>query len=217
MQDDLANLVFPVLTYGVELRERLLQGARPQLATEQATLKRLLGSEAGRRQQDFAGDAQSHSRSGGKAGDFLGVRYALTCWLDELFVLDSPWEVEWAERTLEAALYRSNDRDWMFWEQARRTEGRPGSDALEGYFLCVMLGFRGQLRGQTANLHEWVNAAKVQLGKKQRRQPPKLPSQSDPTTNVPPLRGREQLQQMSRVASLALVLLVVIVVVLLWR
>ena len=72
---------------------------------------------------------------------FLGVRYGLTCWLDELFILYSPWERLWNERKLEASLYGTNDRAWRFWEQARLAESRAGSSALEVFYLCVILGF----------------------------------------------------------------------------
>src|SRR5262245_17084398 len=108
MQDEIANQVYAVLSYGLDVKERLQHGAQLDLDTEQATLKGLLGSDsAARRHGDFGGDQMDRSvfRGAGaadaaKAGTdhFLGIRYALTCWLDELFIMDSPWETQWNGR-----------------------------------------------------------------------------------------------------------------------
>src|SRR5437868_4838997 len=132
MRDEIADLVHPVLSYGLQVKERLERKEPLDLGTEQAALKGLLLTELeARRLVDFGGEVGSETRSGGmsradmgRRGSeaFLGIRYALACWLDELFILDSPWGREWNERKLEASLYGSNDRAWAFWEQARRAE-----------------------------------------------------------------------------------------------
>src|SRR5262249_62306200 len=105
---------------------------------------------------------------------FLGIRYALVCWLDEIFILDSPWASEWNERKLEEGLYGTNDRAWKFWEQARKAEARPGTDALEVYYLCVVLGFRGDLRNAPERLAGWRNTieSRIAKGQGQERQGP---------------------------------------------
>src|SRR5947209_13972033 len=110
----------------------------------------LLTESEARRHPDFGGEgerpAQTPASEAAPAGrPFLGVRYALACWLDELLILNSPWSAAWNERKLEAALYGTNDRAWKFWEQAELAAARPTTDALEGFFLCVVLGFRGEL------------------------------------------------------------------------
>ncbi len=153
MQSQLANLVHPVISYGLDLQARLKSGARPNLEHEQTILKDLLLSEfEARRWTDYGGDfgrggepSVSHRAVGQRIGNhFLGVRYALVGWLDELFTCDSPWAALWNEQKLEVELYGTNDRAWKFWEQARLAQARPGSEALEVMFLCVMLGFRGE-------------------------------------------------------------------------
>ena len=109
MRDEIANLVHPVLTYGVDLKDRLDRGEDPNLESEQAHLKGLLLSDSeARRHGDFGGEGDAHSMvsvvgatrggdSGRRGGSdhFLGVRYALACWLDELFILGSSWESAW--------------------------------------------------------------------------------------------------------------------------
>ena len=202
MRRQLAELVQPVIEFGLKLKERLESGQPLVLETEQAILKgMLLSATEARRLIDFGGergrDAKTHGQSSAadtgsdKSEQFLGVRYALVCWLDELFILDSPWESKWNERKLEAALYGTNDRAWKFWAQANQAESRPGSDSLEVFLLCVMLGFRGQLRERPDRLKTWITSTKSRILSSLRRSweyPPEL----DPPTHVPPLHGGER-------------------------
>jgi type VI secretion system protein ImpK len=217
MQDDLGNLVHPVFAYGLNLRDRLDRGAAPALASEQAALKTLLQSDHdAARWAEFGGeeerqglafrpepDGEGRPASGER---FLGARYALACWLDELFILYSPWEAAWNERKLEVALYGSNDRAWKFWDQARLAETRPTTDALEVFFLCVMLGFRGELRDDPDRLRAWVGAAQARLSRPDPEWP--HPPELEPPTNVPPLHGRDRFRQMAYVGGMVLLLLV---------
>jgi type VI secretion system protein ImpK len=216
MQEEVANLVHPVLTYGLRLRERLEAGESPVLEVEQAALKGLLLSESeARRLPTFGGDAPpvvlpaaerapEHGRREG--GQFLGIRYALVCWLDELFTLDSPWEARWTEWKLEAALYGTNDRAWRFWEQAEAAEIRPEGDALEVFFLCVMLGFCGELREEPDRLSAWVTATQARLVQA-RGQDWAAPPELDPPVHVPPLWDQERLQRLLLAGGVALLLL----------
>lgn len=206
MREEIASLVHPVIRYGLRLKERLAAGEAPLLDIEQAALKGLLQTEVeARRYTSFGGDTRGEE--GGDRGAFLGLRYALVCWLDEVFTIDGPWQAQWNERKLEADLYGSNDRAWKFWEQARLAESRPESDPLEVSFLCVMLGFSGELRNQPDRLRQWVAATQARVAQI-RGQEWAYPAELDPPTFVPPLRGRERLQRM--VISGGLVLLVLI-------
>ena len=64
---------------------------RPSLMTEQAALKGLLGSATQTAPWDSDGNPVNVSQAGaGARSNFLGIRYGLTCWLDEIMV-DSPW------------------------------------------------------------------------------------------------------------------------------
>ena len=42
MREEIAKVIHPVLSYGLELRERVLRGEKPNLDREQQTLTRLL-------------------------------------------------------------------------------------------------------------------------------------------------------------------------------
>jgi type VI secretion system protein ImpK len=198
MQDAISNLVHPILAYGLGLKARLDRGESPTIEIEQAALKGMLQSEIeSRRYAAFGGDVEKSAEEGrGRGGQsFLGIRYALTCWLDELFIVDSKWSTAWNERKLELALYGTNDRAWKFWVQARLAEGR-GIDALEGYLLCVMLGFRGEFRDEPDRLGAWVTAAQTQVGRGYGQKWP-APPELDAPSNVPPLHGAERLRTLA--------------------
>ena len=61
---------------------------------------------------------------------FLGMRYALACWLDEILI-DAGWR-EWDENKLESALYRTNIRYSNFWNQARLADAIPWASTRPG-------------------------------------------------------------------------------------
>jgi hypothetical protein len=215
MQDKIARQVHLVFGHGLELKERLERGEQPSFEAEQAKLRGLLlaGDSDLRYQTDYAGEAagqgtspQSIRTSQGalRGGEpFLGIRYALACWLDEIFVLDTagPWAGRWEASMMEVNLYGgSSQRGWRFWEQAKKAEARPGTDALEVFLWCVMLGFKGEPSAAGVNLPQWVENVRkrVLTGYGQEFQ---QPPEKDPPTFVPVLRGRERFGTMLRVAA----------------
>jgi type VI secretion system protein ImpK len=219
MREEIANLVHPVLARGLDLRERLLRGEEPTFEAEQAALLGLLlGEREARRWPEYGGDdfAPVSASEVSPAGPFLGARYALVCWLDEMFILDTPWSQRWNESKLEMRLYATNDRAWKFWEQARLAAERQGVDALEAFFVCVMLGFTGDHGDGSAELTSWIAATREQLrrtGQGQWRSPPGM----ELATSVPPLRGRAALRRMLLVASAVLLAAVPVVALFLAR
>jgi type VI protein secretion system component VasF len=81
---------------------------------------------------------------------------------------------------------------------------RPTTDALEVFYLCAMLGFRGELGDAPEKLANWQAAASARLSRVPAWTPPPA---LDPPTDVPLLRGRAKLQRMVFVAGLALLLI----------
>src|SRR5262245_474207 len=135
MHEHTARLVFPVFRYALRVLGHLRLG-RLDMRHEQGALRGLVK----------AADAATSRAVNGEVGDgYLGVGYPLACWLDEVFILDpaSPWREAWTENSLEFALCRSQERAVKFWEQARQAELRGDADAVEVFYLCMMLGFRG--------------------------------------------------------------------------
>jgi len=219
MREDVSNLVHKVLMAGLELKEQLDRGESPDFEKEQAKLKGLLGDADARRYPEFIGDVVPDntllggrggaSPTGRTAGDyFLGIRYALACWLDEIFILDSPWSAHWNEDSLEFSLYGMRERAYRFWDQARRAETRPG-DPLEAFFLCTMLGFRGDFRDQPDQLQNRVTSMHALISKSQGGDW-QSPEEIEPPTFVPPLRGRDMLQRMVMVGGAVLLCLILI-------
>src|SRR5947209_2423020 len=124
MREDIAELVHAVFRIGFDLKERFasrepvdLEGARRDLLTR---LNDPRLSETGK--------------------DDLGARFALVCWIDEVLIDDSEWGQKWSKNSLEYQLYQTHERAHLFWDPGvRRAETRPGSDALEVYYLCFLL------------------------------------------------------------------------------
>jgi type VI secretion system protein ImpK len=189
MNEDIARLVQPVFIRGLDLRRRLEAGESPAIETEQATLEDLIRRVAGDADRgvgtDPVGDTQGAIRPATSAW-IDDLRYVLTCWLDEMFILESPWDSAWTESKLEARLFGSNDRAWRFWELSEAAERLPGPDALEVFYLCVALGFRGELVSSPERLKSWIDRAGRRLAEQGRR--PEVPS-LEPPCAVPPLRG----------------------------
>jgi type VI secretion system protein ImpK len=207
MREELAKHVYPVLLHGLKLKERLNRGERPHLASEQATLKGMLGSP---NQPPPWGGGADPLKSMADTGHFLGARYALTCWLDEVFI-ESTWQREWDENKLEQSLFQTNIRYSNFWAQARLAESIPGSgDAQEVFLLCVLLGFRGEVGERPDQLREWVTAARSRATKGMGKELPPIPEKT-PESNVPLLLGVEGYQRMVKTFSIALLILVPLV------
>jgi len=222
MRNELAERVYPVLHYALELRARLCRGEQPSLGVEQSALLGLLGvGPEDHVLLDYHGDRPAALSTGCVPGDqantaFLGARHALVCWLDELFVLDAPWSEQWNEHKLEVSLYASNDRAWRFWSQARLAASRGLADALEVFYLCAMLGFRGEMRDHPEKLKEWFEVAGQQIRQAQTRRW-EAPPDILPLPPVPVFRGRRNLRVLLTATSLSVFLLIPVVTLLLLR
>ncbi len=208
MNDRCSRLAYPVISYGLALLERVERGAAPNLAREQAVLKDMLLTEETALRSDGGDDAGFDGLVVPRTANqrFLGIRYALVCWLDELFTTRSSWKEEWNEHKLEVKLYGSNDRAWKFWEQARLAQTRSTTEALEVFYLCVMLGFRGALGEQPEQLGTWLAASRQRLGQVSERELV-ISGENAPKVCAPPLRGAGRLRQMALTAWVTVLVL----------
>ena len=194
MHEETANVFYDVISRALDVKEKLERGEAPVFSAEQATLKQMLADE-------------SESSRYSDVTTEMDIRYAIVCWIDELFILNSAWGTQWNEHKLEVELFGTNDRAWKFWEKARRALTRLDSDVLEVYYLCVMLGFRGELGDDVAGLQAWTAAARSQVERNQVQAwvpPPEL----DPPSHVPPLHGRERFGRMVFRGCVALLILI---------
>ena len=190
MRQEIADLVYPILLRALDLRDRLGRGEDVDFETEQAALRGMLQAEPAGRGPD-AGPSRPRE-----------IRYLLASWLDEFFIGFTPWAERWKEQKLETALYGTNDRAWRPWEQARQAERVGDADALEVFFLSVVLGFRGDAGPE--QVRAWAAAARARQGRL-RAWP--APPGREPPTDVPPLRWRGRLRRAVLLCGLLLLLL----------
>jgi type VI secretion system protein ImpK len=218
MRDDLAKQVYPVLEHGLKMRAKLNRGEHVNLFTEQAELKRLLGSN--NQPAPWGAGRDINASISMEPGRFLGIRYALTCWLDEIFIDETPFGRQWDENKLELSLFETNIRYRNFWEQARQADSTAdATDSIEAFLLCVLLGFRGELADRPDSFREWVSAAKSRSGKGYGKDLPAIP-ETTPSSNVPLLMGGDAYRRMSQrlgLAVLAAIPVVTFLCVLLFR
>jgi type VI secretion system protein ImpK len=213
MTPEFSDLVYKVMTYTLDLKDRVDQEAEPDLERERSRLIELLPAHAGvGLQSDYSGDGRT----------FLGARYALACWIDELFIVYSSWAERWKPLILEQALFGSRERATRFWEQADivlrrpnapRASSPPGPDAVETFFLCIVLGFRGTYREDPQKIREYVEEMRPQVTKTAAWA---SPSDLGVKTNIEPLLGRETLRRVVAIYG-GLSLLIILVLFILYR
>jgi type VI secretion system protein ImpK len=150
------------------------------------------------------------------AENYLGVGYALACWVDELFTLNSPVAAQWNERKFEVEFFSTNERAFRFWQQARLAADRTQDDDLEVYYLCVVLGFRGEWIEQPAELKAWLGSTRERL-LKGLRQDWAGPSALSAPMRVPLRYGKVRLRQMALIAVLATLVLIPVAALLIAR
>ena len=214
MNKPFGRIVNKVLSQSLDTKDRLDRGESPDIEAVRQQLISLIRSESeGRRLPDYAGD-----------GVFLGARYALACWVDELFIIhcQPPWADDWKERTLDIELFGTNVAATKFWEQADivlrrpgipRTATQPGLEAVETFFLCTTLGFRGTYFDNPGKVREYVEEMRPMLTRPSSWQPPR---DRGVQTNVSPLVGRETLRRVVGIYG-GLTLLVILLLLVLYR
>lgn len=204
MRKEIADIVFPVLRKAIEIKEGLRTNERAwDFAESQKKLLALLQAPFPEKyRSDVVGDQRAidASISTTRLG-FLGIRYALACWLDEIFIGDSAWKDRWNGSKVETSLYGINDRASEFWKQAQRAQSRPTRDALEVYYLCVMLGFRGELIDNPDDVISWRESVEPQITQGEDREytaPPGLTI----APNVRALKGAAEMQRWIMIATI---------------
>jgi type VI secretion system protein ImpK len=185
MTPEFAKAVDPVFLYVLNLLERISQGESVSAEDQRSEILKGL---------DRA-DAQLGHRD-----DWQLAKYALVSWIDEVLI-EAPWEErQWVkEHTLEWSEFKSQDCAELFYVRAREAGTLKQRDALEVFYLCVVLGFRGLYRepnqaavlaeqyGLPPNLEAWAKstAMAIQLG----RGIPPLSESSVPIEGASPLTG----------------------------
>ncbi len=83
----------------------------------------------------------------GATAEWPLAKYALVAWTDEL-LLDVDWAGRewWSNNVLEVEQFRSRDCSERFFVKAEEARRLSSPDALEVFYDCVVLGFRGMYR-----------------------------------------------------------------------
>jgi|ERR1043165_227635 type VI secretion system protein ImpK len=214
MRKEIADIVFPIFRKAIEIKEGLrgnekawnfVESQKKLLALLQAPVPDPLRA-------DFFGDQRSMDSSvASHRIGFLGIRYALACWLDEIFITDSPWNELWNVNKFETTLYGMLDRAAEFWAQMKRAQTRPTQDALEVYYLCFMLGFRGDKIGKVSELNAERENAETQVMQAEGREYNPPPGLAVPP-NVPPLKGNAVMAKWAITATIIALMFIPLVV-----
>lgn len=129
MRSEFAAAVDPIFDRALDLVARIEQGRCN--APERERQELLQAFAAGRARC-------GHDRR------FDHAAYALAAWIDELLV-DLPWSGAqwWSNNVLEMELFRTRVCSERFFTAAREASADEQRDALEVFYYCVILGFRG--------------------------------------------------------------------------
>jgi len=136
----------------------------------------------------------------GQGPDWQLAKYALVAWIDDVLI-DAPWEGRgwWKENALEVEVFNTRLRHELFYTKAQEASALPRKDALEVFYVCVVLGFRGlyrdpaaaavlaEPRGLPADLESWARSTSMAIQLGQGRPP--ISEASVPGEGAPPLDG----------------------------
>ena len=127
-----ARAVDPIFKYVLDLLDVIHRGEQPSAQQQRLAIRGLLEHGEAilgtRREWDLA-------------------RYAIVSWIDEMFV-DSSWQGAewWSNNVLEVEIYNTRLCFEQFYVRAKEASTLSQRDALEVFYLCMMLGFRGLYR-----------------------------------------------------------------------
>jgi type VI secretion system protein ImpK len=136
----------------------------------------------------------------GQGPDWQLAKYALVSWIDDVLI-DAPWEGRgwWKENALEVEIFNTRLRNEQFYMKAKESSSLPVKDALEVFYVCVVLGFRGLYRDPVAaaalaeprqlplDLETWAKQTSMAIQLGQGRPP--ITDASQPIEGAPPLEG----------------------------
>ena len=162
-----------------------------------------------------------------KARDVMGndrawflASYAVAAWIDEMLV-NHPWQGSrwWGNNVLEVRLFNSRTCSTQFYALAREAASLPDREALEIFYLCVMLGFRGIYAqpdhaatlapslNLPSTLREWTTLTQRML--ESGRGATALSTPMRTISGAPPYRGKRQLAWLCVTAVLLVALNVI--------
>jgi type VI secretion system protein ImpK len=186
MTPNFAQAVDPIYLYVLALLDRISRSAKIKVHDERANIRNLIDEAEARL---------------GFGSEWELAKYALVSWVDEMLV-ETDWEGRewWGNNVLEIELFNSRERNETFFIKARKASTITGRDALEVFYVCVILGFRGLYQDPSSGaavaqtldlpteLNEWARQTALAIRLGQGRDP--LAPPGPEVAGAPPLRSR---------------------------
>lgn len=222
MNDPFADAVGEVVRALLEVHEELRAGSVPAVAETRERFIRAVDAFARKGREQPA-----------QTLDYDLARCALVYWIDEMLTLHWGWPHAEEFRAVCLELHypdlkgvkepglgrrdRVVEGPYRFYEMAAEAKLRDETDALEAFWLCVALGFRGQFYIRRHLLEEWVRDAHDHIVPRLKKKDEQARRARKPTAiEGPPLArlgGQHRLWGVSvLVASTAVVTLIAFIV-----
>lgn len=182
----------PIFIYVIRLLERIEEREEPVPREEFNLIRQKL---------ETAGAAL------GNSAEWELAKYALASWIDEVLMF-AEWRGKdwWVNNTLEIEFFRTREASTQFFSRAKEAASHASRDALEVFYICVVLGFYGIYRdeqseefrsdrgsryledlGLPSSRELWAKQTKASLQLQQGR--PRIPVEPKPGT-APPLEEK---------------------------
>lgn len=185
MTPEFSKAVDPVFVQVLGLLERIARDENPSPSEERVRIRGWIDQAGGQL---------------GQGQDWQLAKYALVSWIDDVLI-DAPWEGRtwWKENALEVEIFNTRLRNEQFYLKAKQASSLSSKDALETFYVCVVLGFRGlyrdpagaaalaEPRGLPADLETWARQAGMAIRLGQGRPP--ISEASLAAEGAPPLEG----------------------------
>jgi type VI secretion system protein ImpK len=185
MNPKFSNAVDPVFLHVLGLLDRIGCDERLSPTDERIKIRGLLDQA-----EAYLGHGQ----------DWQLAKYALVSWIDDVLI-EAPWEGRnwWTQNALEAELFTTRLANEQFYYKAREASSLPHKDALEVFYVCVVMGFRGLYRDPAAaavlaeqqqlppDLENWARQTSMAIQLGQGRPP--ISQSEEAIEGAPPLDG----------------------------
>lgn len=186
MTPQFAQAIDPIMLHVLGLLERIARDENTSPQDERLRIRGLLDQS----------DAML-----GASQQWNLAKYALASWIDEMLV-DATWAGRdwWSNNVLEVELFNSRECYDRFYILAKEASTLPQRDALEVFYVCVVLGFRGLYRDPEfsrstiqalalpPDIDAWAKQAAMSVRLGQGR--PQVSGKRKDITGAPPLRSR---------------------------
>jgi type VI secretion system protein ImpK len=186
MTPEFAKAVDPIFLHVFGLLDRIGRGVEPLPEEERLRIRGLI---------DQADAMWGHTP------DAESAKYAIVSWIDEMLAAEAPWQGSewWKNNSLEWEYFKTQDRSEQFYLKAKEASGLRRKDALEVFYVCVVMGFRGLYRDLNRaaaftealqlppDLETWARQAAMAIQLKLGRPP--ISEVSVPIEGAPPLNG----------------------------